>query len=111
MMSSCCTLRLKRRSAFSRDSPSCNLTSAKETTPPNLSGVDSLFIARFATQVKGYVGLKGGRDGRRTAGEGAGATKRRLKNSSSAPTAPGGEGRNWWPGRGWSAPENGRGNS
>jgi hypothetical protein len=55
MMSSCCTFRLKRRSAFSRDSPSCNLTSAKATTPPNLSGVDWLFIARFLAQVKGYV--------------------------------------------------------
>src|SRR5689334_12668903 len=37
-MSSCCTFRLKRRRAFSRDSPSCNLTSANETTPPNRSG-------------------------------------------------------------------------
>src|SRR5579864_595778 len=37
MMSSCCTFRLKRRRAFSSDSPSCNLTSAKETTPPNRS--------------------------------------------------------------------------
>src|ERR1700733_2881174 len=36
-MSSCCTLRLKRRNAFSRDSPSCNRTSANGTTPPNLS--------------------------------------------------------------------------
>jgi hypothetical protein len=33
MMSSCCTLRLKRRSAFSRDSPSCSRTSAKLTHP------------------------------------------------------------------------------
>jgi hypothetical protein len=40
MMSSCCTLRLKRRKAFSRDSPSCSLTSANETTPPNLSRLD-----------------------------------------------------------------------
>src|SRR5579864_8101877 len=37
MMSSCCTFRLKRRRAFSSDSPSCNLTSANETTPPNQS--------------------------------------------------------------------------
>src|SRR5579864_20917 len=37
MMSSCCTFRLKRRRAFSSDSPSCNLTSANETTPPNRS--------------------------------------------------------------------------
>jgi hypothetical protein len=28
---------LKRRSAFSRDSPSCSLTSANRTTPPNSS--------------------------------------------------------------------------
>jgi hypothetical protein len=33
-MSSCCTLRLKRRNAFSRDSPSCSRTSAKLTHPP-----------------------------------------------------------------------------
>src|SRR5579871_476502 len=32
-MSSCCTFRLKRRSAFSRDSPSCSRTSAKLTHP------------------------------------------------------------------------------
>src|SRR5579864_5142102 len=40
MMSSCCTLRLKRRRAFSNDSPSCNLTSAKLDTPPNLVPLD-----------------------------------------------------------------------
>src|SRR5262245_36849038 len=33
MMSSCWTLRLKRRSAFSMDSPSCIRTSANEYTP------------------------------------------------------------------------------
>ena len=33
MMSSCCTLRLKRRRAFSRDSPSCSRISAKQTHP------------------------------------------------------------------------------
>ena len=33
IMSSCCTLRLKRRRAFSRDSPSCSRTSAKLTHP------------------------------------------------------------------------------
>src|SRR5579863_1024043 len=32
-MSSCCTLRLKRRRAFSRDSPSCSRISAKQTHP------------------------------------------------------------------------------
>src|SRR5260370_28722767 len=32
-MSSCCTLRLNRRNAFSRDSPSCSRTSAKLTHP------------------------------------------------------------------------------
>src|SRR5580698_7305018 len=32
-MSSCCTLRLNRRRAFSRDSPSCSRTSAKLTHP------------------------------------------------------------------------------
>ena len=34
MMSSCCTFRLKRRSALSIDSPSCNLTSAKSVATP-----------------------------------------------------------------------------
>src|SRR5258708_37387576 len=33
MMSSCCTWRLKRRKAFSRDSPSCSRISAKQTHP------------------------------------------------------------------------------
>jgi len=33
IMSSCCTLRLKRRRAFSRDSPSCSRISAKQTHP------------------------------------------------------------------------------
>src|ERR1700735_1885722 len=33
MISSCCTFRLKRRRAFSRDSPSCSRTSAKLTHP------------------------------------------------------------------------------
>src|SRR5580700_8663661 len=32
-MSSCCTLRLNRRRAFSRDSPSCSRISAKQTHP------------------------------------------------------------------------------
>src|SRR5690348_7172027 len=35
-MSSCCTLRLNRRSAFSSGSPSCKRTSAKGVPPPNL---------------------------------------------------------------------------
>src|SRR5687767_13666220 len=35
MMSSCCTLRLKRRNALSIDSPSWTFTSAKLETPPN----------------------------------------------------------------------------
>src|SRR5580692_7503656 len=35
MMSSCCTLRLKRRSAFSRDSLSWIMTSATFTFTPN----------------------------------------------------------------------------
>src|SRR5580704_4125279 len=35
MMSSCCTLRLKRRSAFSRDSLSWIMTSATFTLTPN----------------------------------------------------------------------------
>src|SRR6266513_3878457 len=54
MMSSCCTLRLKRRSAFSRDSPSCSLTSANGLTPPNSSHLDGIVIARFSIQVKNY---------------------------------------------------------
>src|SRR5918996_88498 len=35
MISSCCTLRLNRRSALSIDSPSCTFTSAKLETPPS----------------------------------------------------------------------------
>src|SRR5713226_6711899 len=52
MMSSVCTFRLKRRRAFPSDSPSCNLTSAKETTPPNRSFLDPLVIARKVGKVK-----------------------------------------------------------
>lgn len=54
-MSSCCTLRLKRRNAFSRDSPSCNLTSANGNDTPKLVQVDWIVIARFCPQVKAYV--------------------------------------------------------
>src|SRR2546427_8559924 len=57
MMSSCCTLRLKRRRAFSRDSPSWILTSAKLITPPDWSHLDRIVIARFPGQVKRYVQL------------------------------------------------------
>src|ERR1700736_6665046 len=43
-MSSCCTLRLNRRNAFSRDSPSCSRTSAKPTHPQTRPvGPDSYF--------------------------------------------------------------------
>src|SRR5215831_19518485 len=59
MMSSCCTFRLKRRRAFSSDSPSCNLTSANETTPPNRSCVDLLVIARRRVKVKHYIEFLG----------------------------------------------------
>src|SRR5688500_1398696 len=38
MMSSCCTFRLKRRRAFSIDSPSWTLISAKKLHPLTLSG-------------------------------------------------------------------------
>src|SRR5258708_23480772 len=55
MMSSVCTFRLKRRRAFSSDSPSCNLTSAKETTPPNRSFLDPLVIASKVGKVKHYM--------------------------------------------------------
>src|SRR5580698_5714803 len=41
-MSSVCTLRLNRRSAFSRGSPSCTRTSAKIDTPPNLPSTGDL---------------------------------------------------------------------
>src|SRR3972149_10861471 len=37
MISSCCTLRLKRRKAFSRDSPSWMTTSATRNSPPVVS--------------------------------------------------------------------------
>src|SRR6266852_5481170 len=55
MMSSVCTFRLKRRRAFSSDSPSCSLTSAKETTPPNWSFLDPLVIASKVGKVKNYM--------------------------------------------------------
>src|SRR6185312_3454177 len=40
IMSSVCTLRLKRRRAFSRGSPSCTRTSAKRNTPPDCPSWD-----------------------------------------------------------------------
>jgi hypothetical protein len=46
---------LKRRRAFSRDLPSCNLTSANETAPPDCSNLDSSFIASYPSKVKNYV--------------------------------------------------------
>src|SRR5580698_9778788 len=59
-MSSCCTLRLKRRSAFSRDSPSCSRISAKQIHPQtrpvgpiiyfkDLTGSQAEKVKNFAT--------------------------------------------------------------
>src|ERR671935_183615 len=44
MMSSACTLRLKRRRALSNDSPSCSRTSAKSTTSNHLSTINLVFV-------------------------------------------------------------------
>src|SRR5215831_10032336 len=53
MMSSCCTLRLKRRRAFSRDSPSCSLTSAKLTHPQTRpAGPNSYYRELTPSQAK-----------------------------------------------------------
>src|SRR5437899_2144127 len=41
-MSSCWTFRLNRRKAFSRGSPSCNLTSANDDDTPKLTRLDRL---------------------------------------------------------------------
>src|SRR5215831_15875722 len=66
MMSSCCTLRLKRRSAFSRDSPSCSLTSAKRTHPQTRPvGLDSYCKVLTLSQV-GQGNLTYGKCGRET---------------------------------------------
>ena len=59
IMSSCCTLRLKRRNAFSRDSPSCSRISAKQKHPqtrpvgpaPRLLGPDSYYKDLGGSQV------------------------------------------------------------
>src|SRR4029077_15984256 len=77
MMSSCCTLRLKRRSAFSRDSPSCSLTSANGLTPPNSSHLDGIVIARFCIQVHYYTHVSQGKCGAQHA-----TTSFALKNQS-----------------------------
>src|SRR5580698_301972 len=61
-MSSCCTLRLKRRSAFSRDSPSCNLTSAKETTPPNRSKIGLIIYCKVLRASQGLCTVAAGRE-------------------------------------------------
>src|SRR3979411_646288 len=68
MMSSCCTLRLNRRNAFSRDSPSCNRTSAKLTHPQTRPvGPDSYYkdltlsqeeMAEFFFQPNAFHGLR-----------------------------------------------------
>src|SRR5215469_8573915 len=53
MMSSCCTLRLKRRRAFSSDSPSCSLTSAKLTHPQTRpAGPNSYYRESTPSQAK-----------------------------------------------------------
>jgi hypothetical protein len=45
IMSSCCTLRLKRRRAFSNDSPSCSRTSAKLiTSPPEPNAYTQVYL-------------------------------------------------------------------
>ena len=50
MMSSCWTLRLKRRRAFSIDSPSWTLTSATTHTPPISCRTQTLIIPRLPTE-------------------------------------------------------------
>src|SRR5215470_17640575 len=57
MMSSCCTFRLKRRRAFSSDSPSCNLTSANETTPPDPSNLGLVFYCKLPKQSQELCGF------------------------------------------------------
>src|SRR5205807_1276476 len=53
-MSSCCTLRLKRRKAFSRDSPSCSRISAKQTHPQTRpEGPSSYYKILSGSQVGG----------------------------------------------------------
>src|SRR5260370_42127600 len=52
MMSACCTLRLKRRRAFSRDSPSCSRISAKQThAQARPEGPSSYYKALTGSQV------------------------------------------------------------
>jgi hypothetical protein len=52
IMSSCCTLRLNRRRAFSRDSPSCSRISAKQTHPQTRPvGPNSYYKDLTASQV------------------------------------------------------------
>ncbi len=71
-MSSCCTLRLKRRRAFSRDSPSCSRISANQTHPqtrpvgPNsyykdLTGSQVRRVKNVAEQPKRRPGRRDGR--------------------------------------------------
>src|SRR6185437_16472768 len=57
-MSSVCTLRLKRRRAFSRGSPSCTRTSAKKNTPPNGPNWDIYtrirYLARYLHDLRDF---------------------------------------------------------
>ena len=58
MISSCWTLRLKRRKAFSRDSPSCSLTSAKLDYTPKPAPVTVVNESgNGLSNVRGSVGL------------------------------------------------------
>src|SRR5262249_46737956 len=58
MMSSCWTFRLNRRKAFSRGSPSCNLTSAKYDDTPQLPRLDRLEFCSLPFSSQGLSGRK-----------------------------------------------------
>src|SRR5215471_11341395 len=58
MMSSCWTFRLNRRKAFSRGSPSCNLTSAKYDDTSQLTRLDSLEFCSLLFSSQGLSGRK-----------------------------------------------------
>jgi hypothetical protein len=63
-MSSCCTLRLKRRRAFSRDSPSCSRISAKQTHPQTRpEGQSSYYKDLTGSQVGVGENVAEGRNG------------------------------------------------
>ena len=58
IISSCCTFRLKRRRALSRDSPSCKITSAKSFTSSAYNSLSELSLSGYGRYTKSVKHVK-----------------------------------------------------